>query len=83
MQGAGGADRDYAAGLNCQGGGDGNHRGDLTHAAAQQGDGVCVDVADEQRTLYKSWQCVRHQISGERLKGGALLAERGSDERWA
>jgi len=83
MQGAGGADRDHAARFNCQGGGDGNHRGDLTDAAAQEGDRVSVDATDEKRPLCEPWQWVRHQIAGERLKSGALLAERGSNERWA
>jgi hypothetical protein len=83
MQGAGGADRDHAAGLNRQGGGDGNHRSDLTDATAQESDRVCVNAADEQCTVGKSWEWVCNQIGGECLEGGALLTERGSNERWA
>ena len=83
MQGAGGSNGDHAARFNCQGGGDGNHRRDLADAAAQEGDLVCVDATDEERPICESRKRVRHQVSGERLKSGALLAERGSDEGWA
>ena len=40
-------------------------------------------ATDEQCTLCKSWKGMRHQVGGERLEGGALLAECGSNERWA
>ena len=83
MQGAGGADRDHAARFNCQGGGDGNHRGDLTDAAAQQRDRMCVNATDEQCAIGKTWEWVCDQFGGECLEGGALLAERGSNQRWA
>jgi hypothetical protein len=58
MQGAGRADRDHAARFNGQGGGDGNYRGDLADAAAQQCDGMCVNATDEQCAIFKSWEWV-------------------------
>jgi hypothetical protein len=47
VQRAGRTDRDHAARLNYQGGGNGNNRGHLANAAAQQGDRVPVNVTDE------------------------------------
>jgi hypothetical protein len=83
MQGAGGSNRDDAPRLNCQGDSDGNHRGDLADAAAQQRNWVSVDATDEQGAIGKTRKWVSDQIGGKRLKGGALFAERGGDERWA
>jgi hypothetical protein len=44
---------------------------------------VCVNATDEQCTIGKTWEWVCDQIGGECLEGGALLAERGGNERWA
>ena len=83
MQGAGRADRDDTARLHSQGGGDGDDRGDLANAATQEGDWMCIDSADEQRAIGEARERERHQVTGKRLKGGALLAECGGDERGA